>query len=63
MEHEIACPRDKTRTDFRPYIKVRDQFDYDPELPGDTFIPEIPEGFIFGHPDDVQAARRAESDR
>jgi len=60
IEHEIACPRDKTQDDFQPYIKIRDQFDYNPELPAETFIPEIPEGFINAHPDEIRAARKKE---
>jgi len=38
---------------------IRDQFDYDPGLTPETFVPYIPEGFIFGHPDDIEAARKA----
>ena len=56
-EHEIACPRDKTQTDFQPYIRVQDQFDYNPELPADTFTPWVPEGFINAHPDEIRATR------
>ena len=33
---------------------IKDQFDYNPDLPDDTFIPKTPEGFIFGHPDDIK---------
>jgi len=36
---------------------IQDQFDYDPGLSADTFVPYTPEGFVFGHPDDIQAAR------
>ena len=36
---------------------IQDQFDYDPGLSTDTFVPYTPEGFIFGHPDDIRAAR------
>jgi len=39
---------------------VQDQFDYNPGLSADTFIPYIPEGFVFGHPDDILAAREKE---
>ncbi len=57
MEYERACPRDKTQTDFHPHITVQDQFDYNEELPADTFIPqEAPEGFINAHPDEIKAA-------
>jgi hypothetical protein len=37
------------------YTIIQDQFDYDPGLSEDTFIPYTPEGFVFGHPDDIQA--------
>ena len=33
---------------------IMDQFDYNPDLSADTFIPKTPEGFIFGHPDDIR---------
>jgi outer membrane lipoprotein-sorting protein len=33
---------------------IQDQFDYNPDLAADTFVPKTPEGFVFGHPDDVQ---------
>ena len=54
IEQERGRPRDETKTDFRPFINVQNQFDYNPELPNDTFNPETPEGFIFGHPDDLR---------
>ena len=41
---------DKTST------TIQGQFDYNPDLAADTFVPRTPEGFIFGHPDDIQAA-------
>lgn len=60
IEKERGCPRDKTQTDFHPYIRVQNQFDYNPELPADTFIPKTPEGFIYAHPDEIQAAKEKE---
>ncbi|HUU18201.1 MAG TPA: hypothetical protein VMW72_13715 [Sedimentisphaerales bacterium] len=60
IEKERGCPRDKTQTDFSPSITVQDQFDYNPELPADTFTPKTPEGFINAHPDEIQAAREKE---
>ena len=54
IEQEIGRPRDETKTDFKPRIRLQDQFDYNPDLSADTFIPVIPEGFIFGHPDDIR---------
>jgi hypothetical protein len=60
IEQEIPCPRDKTQTDFHPRINVQDQFDYNPELPADTFVPETPEGFIHAHPDEIKAAKEKE---
>jgi len=59
MEHEMTCPRDKTQTDFHLHITVQDQFDYNPELPADTFIPqEVPKGFINAHPDEIRATKK-----
>ena len=39
---------------------IQEQFDYNPEFPTDTFIPWIPEGFTYGHPDDVRATMEQE---
>ena len=61
IEKERACPRYKTQTDFHPHITVQDQFDYNQELPADTFIPcDAPEGFINAHPDEFRANREQE---
>jgi outer membrane lipoprotein-sorting protein len=39
----------------RTLTLVQDQFDYDPQLPPDTFIPsEPPAGFVNAHPDELQ---------
>jgi hypothetical protein len=38
------------------FTTILEQFNYNPELPANTFIPWIPEGFIYGHPDDIQNA-------
>ena len=54
IEHRgitITGQMDKTLT------IIQDQFDYNPNLAADMFVPKTPEGFIFGHPDDIQAAR------
>jgi hypothetical protein len=41
---------DTTRT----FTTIQDQFEYAPQVPADTFIPqEPPEGFINAHPDDL----------
>lgn len=37
---------------------IQDQFDYDPGFSADTFVPYTPEGFVFSHPDDIQADRK-----
>ncbi len=37
-----------------PRKKLLDQFEWDAELPADTFVPVIPEGFVLDHPDDNQ---------
>jgi len=39
---------------------IRDQFDYDPDLPADTFVPRIPKGFIYGHPEEILSTREKE---
>lgn len=36
---------------------IQDQFDYNPALSPDTFIPQTPEGFIHAHPDEIKAAK------
>jgi outer membrane lipoprotein-sorting protein len=43
--------------DNGPRKKVLDQFKWNPELPADTFVPVIPEGFVLDHPDEIQAAK------
>ena len=45
---------DKTST------TIQDQFNYNPDLPADTFTPETPEGFIHAHPDEIKAAKEKE---
>jgi hypothetical protein len=44
----------------KTFTTIQDQFDYNPDLPADTFVPKTPEGFIYGHPDNIQAARKKE---
>ena len=45
----------------KTFTNIQDQFDYNPELPADTFIPqEAPEGFINAHPDEIRAAGEKE---
>ncbi len=39
---------------------IQSEFDYDPYLPADTFVPETPEGYINAHPDEIRAAREKE---
>jgi outer membrane lipoprotein-sorting protein len=43
--------------DDGPRKTVLDQFEWDAELPADTFVPMIPEGFVFGGPDTIQATK------
>jgi outer membrane lipoprotein-sorting protein len=43
--------------DDGPRKKVLDQFEWNPELPADTFVSKIPEGFVYDHPDEIQAAK------
>jgi len=35
------------------FTTVQDDFNYNDELPGDTFEPYVPDGYIFGHPDEI----------
>ncbi|NOR65754.1 MAG: hypothetical protein GQ528_00175 [Woeseiaceae bacterium] len=42
---------------------IQSEFDYDPNLPADTFVPETPEGYINAHPDEIRAARENEQNR
>jgi outer membrane lipoprotein-sorting protein len=39
--------------DDGPRKKVLDQFEWNPDLPADIFIPKIPEGFVYDHPDEI----------
>lgn len=37
------------------YTTIQDQFNYAPQLPADTFVPQKPpEGFVNAHPDDLR---------
>jgi len=44
----------------KTFTTIQDQFDYNPELSADTFIPEVPEGFINAHPDEIKASKEKE---
>jgi hypothetical protein len=46
--------------DDGPRKKVLDQFEWNPELPSDTFVPIIPEGFMNSQPDETRAAGEKE---
>lgn len=35
------------------FTTVQDEFNYNEELPIDTFEPYVPDGYIFGHPDEI----------
>jgi hypothetical protein len=35
------------------FTTVQDEFNYNDKLPGDTFEPYVPDGYIFGHPDEI----------
>ncbi len=51
-------------TNFDPSRRltlIHDQFEYFAEVPADLFVPEIPEGYINAHPDEVRAARDAKT--
>lgn len=51
------CGRPVTGKSDWTFTNIKDQFDYDPQLPADTFTPWVPEDFVYGHPDDIRAAR------
>ena len=46
--------------DDGPRKTALDQFEWNPELPSETFVPEVPEGFTNAHPDKIQAVREKE---
>lgn len=51
IEREQPDPRDpETKR-----LHVQDQFDFSPTLPADTFTPQIPEGYIHAHPDELRS--------
>ena len=39
---------------------IEDEFQYYVQVPGDMFTPEIPEGFVNAHPDEIRAALEKE---
>lgn len=41
----------------KTFTIIQSEFDYDPYLPADIFVPQTPEGYIHGHPDEIRAAR------
>ena len=43
------------------YITIMDQFDYNPDLAADTFVPWRPEDYINAHPDDIRADEGGEA--
>lgn len=55
--HGITLDYDPGRT----MILIHDQFEYFAEVPADLFVPEIPEGYLNAHPDEVRAARNAKT--
>jgi len=46
--------RPVTNQPDKTFTTIQNEFDYNPELSGDTFIPETPEGFIHAHPDEIR---------
>jgi len=52
--------RPVTNQPDKTFTTIQDQFDYNPQLPDDTFVPETPEGFINAHPDEIRATREKE---
>jgi len=55
--HRIPSSFDANRT----LISIYDQFEYYRHVAADMFEPDIPEGFINAHPDEVQEARDRET--
>lgn len=51
IEHQGRPVTDRPEWSF---TNTQDQFNYNPELPADTFTPWVPEGYIHSHPDDVE---------
>ena len=43
------------------FTTVQEEFNYNEELPGDTFEPYIPDGYIFGHPDEITSNRNSKN--
>lgn len=39
----------------KTFTTIKDQFDYNPQLSPDTFVPFVPQGFINAHPDQMKA--------
>ncbi len=52
--------RPVTNQPDKTFTTIQDEFDYNPNLPADTFVPETPEGYINAHPDEIRAARENE---
>ena len=52
--------RPVTNQPDKTFTTIQDEFDYNPYLPAYTFVPETPEGYIYGHPDDIRAVREKE---
>jgi hypothetical protein len=46
--------RPVTNQPDKTFTTIQNEFDYNPELSDDTFIPETPEGFIHAHPDEIK---------
>ena len=52
--------RPVTNQPDKTFTTIQSEFDYDPYLSADTFVPETPEGYINAHPDEIRAARERE---
>lgn len=56
------CGRTVTGDSSRTLTWVQEQFDYNPDLPADTFTPQIPEGFTFNDkPDELHKKKIQDS--
>ena len=48
--------RPVTGDDSRTFTVIQNRFDYDADVPADTFVPKIPAGFVNAHPDELESA-------
>lgn len=42
----------------KTFTTIKNRFDYNPQLPSNTFVPYVPQGFINAHPDELKDTQR-----